>query len=295
MAADADVYYQSPAGVFTGITAWFCRMTGRKFIFRVASDSDCEKEHGRIRLWRDRRLYDYGLKHADLVAAQTAGAGADAARQPRARSPVSSTCWSSRRGAPRRRSKRTSTFSGCRNLRTLKRPELVLELARQLPQVNFTLAGGAMPHPAGRTYFDDVQAAAARLPNVTMPGAVRYTDSGQWFDRAQHFPQHLQHRGISQHLPAGVDPRRAGGELLRSGRIDSPPAARCVSLPPSTTCAKSIRGLLETDIYRESIGRRARDFAVARIHQRGGCPLSRSARHKPLRVRVGAADGGTVP
>ena len=71
LAADADIYYQSPAGAFTGITAWFCRMTGRKFIFRVASDSDCEKEHGRIRLWRDRRLYDYGLKHADLVAVQT--------------------------------------------------------------------------------------------------------------------------------------------------------------------------------------------------------------------------------
>jgi len=35
-AADADVYYQSPAGAFTGITAWFCRMTGRKFIWTDA-------------------------------------------------------------------------------------------------------------------------------------------------------------------------------------------------------------------------------------------------------------------
>src|SRR4051812_30108887 len=71
MAADADVYYQSPAGAATGITAWFCRMTGRKFIFRVASDSDCEREHTRLRLWRDRRVFDFGLKRADLIAAQT--------------------------------------------------------------------------------------------------------------------------------------------------------------------------------------------------------------------------------
>src|SRR5262245_30109026 len=71
MAADADVYYQSPAGAFTGIVAWFCRMSRRRFIFRIASDSDCEKPHSRIRYWRDRRLYDYGLRHADLVAAQT--------------------------------------------------------------------------------------------------------------------------------------------------------------------------------------------------------------------------------
>jgi hypothetical protein len=71
LTADAEVYYQSPAGAFTGITAWFCRLAGKRFIFRVASDSDCEKEHSRIRFWRDRRLFEYGLRHADLVAAQT--------------------------------------------------------------------------------------------------------------------------------------------------------------------------------------------------------------------------------
>ena len=42
IAADADTYYQSPAGAYTGITGWFCRATGRRFIFRIASDSDCE-------------------------------------------------------------------------------------------------------------------------------------------------------------------------------------------------------------------------------------------------------------
>ncbi len=40
------------------------------------------------------------------------------------------------------------------NLRALKRPELALELARQLPQVKFTLAGG--PMPGGETYYEDV-------------------------------------------------------------------------------------------------------------------------------------------
>src|SRR5262245_42560144 len=70
-AANADVYYQSPAGANTGITAWYCKMTGRRFIFRVASDTDCEKHHARIRFLRDRMLYDFGLRRADLIAAQT--------------------------------------------------------------------------------------------------------------------------------------------------------------------------------------------------------------------------------
>ena len=113
MAADADVYYQSPAGAFTGITAWFCRMTGRKFIFRVASDSDCEKEHGRIRLWRDRRLFDYGLRHADLVAVQTHVQ----AQMLRADHALESSARQHAGGAaaaqPRRPSTRTSTYCGC--------------------------------------------------------------------------------------------------------------------------------------------------------------------------------------
>src|SRR6185369_5794293 len=71
------------------------------------------------------------------------------------------------------------------NLRSLKRPELALELARQLPDMKFTIAGG--PMPGGETYYDDVAAAAARLPNVTMLGAVRYSDTGALFDRAKLF------------------------------------------------------------------------------------------------------------
>ena len=71
IAADADTYYQSPAGAYTGITGWFCRATGRRFIFRIASDSDCEKEHGRIQFWRDRKLFNYGLRCANVIASQT--------------------------------------------------------------------------------------------------------------------------------------------------------------------------------------------------------------------------------
>jgi hypothetical protein len=154
-AADADVYYQSPAGAFTGITAWFCRMTGRKFIFRVASDSDCEKEHSRIKLWRDRKLYEYGLRHADLVAVQT-GFQADMLRENHGleSSVVNMLVEPPRRGTSQVKKDIDVLWMG--NLRTLKRPEMVLELARQLPDVRFTLAGGPCPFPWGYTYFDDV-------------------------------------------------------------------------------------------------------------------------------------------
>lgn len=256
-AADADIYYQSPAGANTGITAWYCGMTGRRFIFRVASDTDCEKSHARIRFLRDRMLYDFGLRRADLIAAQTQhqsrllseNHGLDSRVINMMVEPPS-------RVTPERKDIDVLWVS---NLRALKRPELVLEIARQLPDVNFTLAGG--PMPGGQTYFDDVAAAAARLPNVTLLGPVRYAETGALFDRARIFLNTSSIEGfpntflqawiravpvVSFFDPDGLVKR------LQLGRIAGSLDDMC----------EALRGLLDVHAYRENIGQRAREFAV---------------------------------
>ena len=257
IAADADVYYQSPAGAYTGITAWFCRATGRRFIFRVASDSDCEKEHGRIQFWRDRKLYNYGLRRADFVAAQTAFQ----AQLLRENHGIESSVLNMmveppRNGAPVDKDIDVLWLS---NLRALKRPELALELARQLPNVNFLLAGG--PMPGGETYFEDVRAAAGRLSNVTMHGAVRYTDSGKLFDRAKIFLNTSSIEGFpNTFLQAWIrgvpvvsffDPDSLV-QRLQLGHIAN-------SLDEMR---EAIRSFLDDDADRQVTGRRARDFAT---------------------------------
>jgi glycosyltransferase involved in cell wall biosynthesis len=292
MAADADVYYQSPAGAFTGIVAWFCRMTDRRFIFRVASDSDCDREHGRIRLWRDRRLYDYGLKRADLVAAQT-----EVQRKMlHDNHGLESSVVNMLVEPPHRTGlavEKDIDVLWLSNLRALKRPEMVLELARQLPDVKFTLAGGPMPHPGGSTYYEDVKAAAARLPNVSMPGAVRYTDTGAWFDRARIFLNTSSIEGFpNTFLQAWIravpvvsffDP----DGLIRRLQIGSVPASL-------DDMRESIRGLLDVGVYRENLGRRARDFAAREFTGAAAARYIELLENKPLRARIGAADGGTV-
>jgi glycosyltransferase involved in cell wall biosynthesis len=293
MNADADVYYHSPAGAFTGITAWYCRMTGRKFIFRVASDTDCEKEHHRLKFWRDRRLYEYGLRRADVIAAQTEVQRRMLADNHGLESSVVNMLVE----PPRRSSaavKKDIDVLWLSNLRALKRPELVLELARQLPDVKFTLAGGSFPYPAGKTYFDDVKAAAARLPNVTMPGAIRYTDSGAWFDRARIFLNTSSIEGfpntflqawirgvpvVSFFDPDGLVRRLQLGAVAAT--IDD--------------MRESIRGLLDVDVYRENLGRRARDYALREFTSAAASRYIELLEGRPLRVRIGAADGGTVP
>lgn len=256
MAADADIYFQSPAGSYTGFTAWFAKSMNRQFIFRVASDSDCEREHGRLQFWRDRKLFNFGLHRANLIAAQTT----HQANMLRENHGLESHVINMMVESPRRDAPATKDIDvlWVSNFRSLKRPELVLELARQLPDVKFTMAGGPMPN--GQTYFDDMRAAASRLPNVTMLGAVRYRDSGALFDRAKIFLNTSSIEGfpntflqawirgvpvVSFFDPDGLVQRLSLGRVATS--LDD--------------MREAIRGLLEMDVDRQMLGRRARDFA----------------------------------
>lgn len=288
-AADADIYYQSPAGANTGITAWYCGMTGRKFIFRVASDTDCEKSHARIRYLRDRMLYDFGLKRADLIAAQTHYQ----ARLLRENHGLDSNLVNMMVEAPSRGAdvKKDIDVLWVSNLRALKRPELALELARQLPEVSFTLAGG--PMPGGQTYFDDVAAAAARLPNVTMLGPVRYAETGALFDRARIFLNTSSIEGFpNTFLQAWIRAVPVVSFFDPDGMVNRLQLGRIAG--SLDDMREAIRGLLDVHAYRENIGARAREF-VMREYTSGVAAryieLLEDRADEPLR----AANRGVVP
>jgi glycosyltransferase involved in cell wall biosynthesis len=68
------------------------------------------------------------------------------------------------------------------NLRHIKRPDRVLEIARAMPQYRFHMAGG----PAGEEdLFRQVEIDAREIANLTFHGAVPYLDVGTLFDRAR--------------------------------------------------------------------------------------------------------------
>ena len=262
MAADADIYYQSPAGTYTGFTGWCARSMGRQFIFRVASDRDCEKEHGRLEFWRDRKLYNFGLRRANLVAAQTEHQARMLRENHGIEAPVVNMMVETPHfleregGAPVTKDIDVLWVS---NFRSLKRPELALELARQLPNVKFTLAGG--PMPSGQTYFEDVRAAAARLPNVTMLGAVRYRETGALFDRAKIFLNTSAIEGFPKtFLQSWIRGVPVVTFFDPDGLVQRIPLGRVATSVDDMR--EAIRGLLEMDVDRQLLGRRAREFAM---------------------------------
>ncbi|HEU4531032.1 MAG TPA: glycosyltransferase family 4 protein [Steroidobacteraceae bacterium] len=256
ISADADVYYQSCAGAYTGITSWFSRSAGKRFVYRVASDVDCQPGQQLIEFWRDKKLFEYGLRRADLVAAQTA----HQARMLLENYCVASSVVNLAVDMPLQQSTAPKDIDvlWVSNLQPVKRPELALELARRMPRVRFTMIGG--PMPAYRTYYDDVLEAAARLKNVRMAGPVRYADVGDYFDRARIFLNTSSVEGFpNTYLQSWV----RGVPVVSFFDPDGLVQKQQLGWPANSLddMREAIENILADDERREAMSRRAREFA----------------------------------
>jgi glycosyltransferase involved in cell wall biosynthesis len=72
-------------------------------------------------------------------------------------------------------------------VRPSKRAELVLEIARRMPQYRFVVVGGADPGRRELEYFESIRQAAVKLPNVDFKGFVPFNEAEKWFNGARVF------------------------------------------------------------------------------------------------------------
>jgi glycosyltransferase involved in cell wall biosynthesis len=182
--AAADVYYVSPAGVQVGQVALWARRNRRRMVLRVASDADCDPRRLLISFWRDRKLYEYGLRRADAILAQSI-------RQQellRSNYGLDSSVVSSLLDIPDSTlplGERDISVLWVSNMSGLKRPHTFLELAQRLPTLTASMVGGAQPKT--RHLFERVRSAASRVGNVTFHGPLPYRATQRLFDRARVF------------------------------------------------------------------------------------------------------------
>ena len=177
--ADADLYYTSCAGMELGLLALFCRYFGKRLVFRSASDTDCDKSRLLVKHARDRWLYAFGLRRADAILVQSASQAQTLLRSYGLRSRVAGMLVESPLSVPTR----DIDVLWVGNIRHIKRPDRVLELARQLPHVKFHMVGGAMP--GSEDLFQNVQAAAQAAANLTFHGRLSYWDANDLYGRAK--------------------------------------------------------------------------------------------------------------
>jgi len=254
---DADVYYQSPSAADTGVMAWFCRRHGKRSVVRIVSDLGCMRGRQLIRYWRDRRLYEYGLHNADLLTVQSEqqrdllrmhyGLDSEVVNMA-ADHPQEGTL------------PKDLEVLWTANLRPVKRPEIVLELAKRLPHVRFTMAGGRLP--GDEAFFEAIMRRARMLPNVECLGAVAYNDVGRLFSRAKVFLNTSSIEGFpNTFLQAWI----RGVPVVTFFDPDQLVRRRGLGMTAQTIdeMALMLDALLHDDVRRHGLGERARAFAVA--------------------------------
>jgi glycosyltransferase involved in cell wall biosynthesis len=176
--ADAQLYYQRGSGMLTGLVAQFCRMNRRHFLFAAASDADFLPELPLLSNRRDRWLYRRGLRMADHVVVQSLAQQRQCASHFARGAAIVPSCMACTDSARRDRGGYVLWVA---NMRHLKRPKLLLDLAVRLPDLPFRVIGGH----GDIGLFEQFAAAARHVPNIEFVGYRPYADMAAEFDGAR--------------------------------------------------------------------------------------------------------------
>jgi glycosyltransferase involved in cell wall biosynthesis len=259
--ANADLYYQQTAGMLTGVMAAFCRRNGRKSVFAAASNPDLLNPTPRIRFLRDRWLYNYGVRAVDQVFVQNEEQF-ELCKVNYGRTPLLvRNCYEPPRSvaSDREGSKMVLWVS---TIRKIKRPEAYLELAKTMPQYQFTMIGG--PGTGEFALYDEIEKQAASLRNVTFYGFQPFARTEQVFDRASVLVNTSESEGVpNAFLQAWARGIPTVSFVDAGARLGAQAVGVIVKEP--SDLAEAVRRLLENDELREWEGQRGREY-VARTH-----------------------------
>lgn len=177
--ADAQIYYTSCAGMQVAALALYCARHRRRFVFRAASDSDCDPAKLLIRYARDRWLYSCGLRRADAILVQSATQAASLWRHYGLAGRVAGMLVE----PAVRQGERDIDVLWVGNIRQVKRPDRVLALAAQLPQARIHMVGG--PLPGEEALYERIRRDAMGMTNLTFHGRMAYRDVSALYAHAR--------------------------------------------------------------------------------------------------------------
>jgi glycosyltransferase involved in cell wall biosynthesis len=156
----------------------------KPYVFRVASDADCAPETLVLKKWqwRDARLYAYGLAHANAVLAQSEHQRALLQKNYAVESVIAPLLVEAPEQA-KPFAQREIDVLWVNNLRDLKRPDIFLRLADDLPHLRFHVVGG--PVPGDHAFYEATKAQMQQRANLVFHGAVPYSAVNRFYGRAR--------------------------------------------------------------------------------------------------------------
>lgn len=256
-AADADIYYQRTAGMLTGVVAAFCRRNAKMSIFAAAGNPDLEPNTPRIRYARDRRIYEYGLRNVDRILVQNEEQKRLCKVNYGRSSTVVPNCYPLPTSAMADNGRFVLWVS---TIRSIKQPQLFVDLAESLPNHSFRMIGG--PDSDERLLYDQVKSRADSVPNLEFLGFIPYQDIHKYFDEASVFVNTSSSEGFPNTFLQAWSRGIPTVSFIDSGaRLEGRPVGRQVG--SSVEMSSCVANWLTDDLARARKGSRCREYFMA--------------------------------
>jgi glycosyltransferase involved in cell wall biosynthesis len=175
--ADAQIYVRKFPSAVTTEVALFCRRYGRRFVYRTASATESDGTFIKENFFRGKGFI-WSLRHADAVItqnkngaknlAETLGVSAQVIKNPHQLPPLVQ--------------KERDTILWVGRSARVKRPDLFLELAEQMPQYQFTMI---CQKAIKDTEYDSLVARAQRIRNLEFITRVPFRKIREYFQQAR--------------------------------------------------------------------------------------------------------------
>ncbi|MBN2089257.1 glycosyltransferase family 4 protein [candidate division KSB1 bacterium] len=177
--ANADIYFRKMSSLVTGLTVLFCHIKKKKFIYRTANTQECDgtylKEH-----WFRGRAYFWALHHANAIFCQHESGQQSILAKTGLRSYVVGNAHV----LPVVDRYERSDILWVGRSDPIKRPDLFLKLAQEMPHLNFTMicqeATGDKKYPA-------LVEQAEKIENLRFIQRVPFHEIDPYFAQARVF------------------------------------------------------------------------------------------------------------
>ncbi|MGB2807982.1 MAG: glycosyltransferase family 4 protein [Sedimentisphaerales bacterium] len=175
--ADAHIYVRKLCSAVTAEVALFCKCYGRKFVYRTASAVECDGTYLREHYFRGKGFV-WSLRQADAVIAQNKTGAKNLAETVGVSAQVINNLHQL---LPLVQKERDTILWVGRSAK-VKRTELFLELAKQMPQQQFTII---CQKAIKDTEYDGLVAKAQQITNLEFIPRVPFRKIREYFQRAR--------------------------------------------------------------------------------------------------------------
>jgi glycosyltransferase involved in cell wall biosynthesis len=180
---DADIYIQRATTPLTGLVAFFAKLKKKIFVYSVSSNA-CVSDNLSIKGVNDlkKMIYKFGVKNSDCVICQTKDQKVLLKQTVRKDGVIIKNIYIPPKIESSKKNASIFKVLWVGRIIKEKRPELFLKLAKNLPNIDFSMIASVGDYSKSAIkYYNDIKKAANKINNFDFKGFIPYKEINRYY------------------------------------------------------------------------------------------------------------------